>query len=67
MYNLSYNDDGITVRSKNSFVKLEFLFQPIIELKRKKIKYLEVLSRVLNDSGEIYQSETFFQTWTMNL
>ncbi|MCZ4307459.1 EAL domain-containing protein [Vibrio atlanticus] len=60
MYNLSYNDDGITVRSKNSFVKLEFLFQPIIELKRKKIKYLEVLSRVLNDSGEIYQSETFF-------
>lgn len=60
MYNLSYNDNGITVRSKNSFVKLEFLFQPIIELKCKKIKYLEVLSRVLNDSGEIYQSETFF-------
>lgn len=60
MYNLSYNDNGITVHSKNTFVKLEFLFQPIIELKNKEVKYLEVLSRVLNDSGEIYQSETFF-------
>ena len=35
MYEYNYTESGIIVRSDASFVKLEFLFQPIIDLKPK--------------------------------
>ncbi|MGY5748907.1 EAL domain-containing protein [Vibrio antiquarius] len=60
MYKYNYTDSGIIVRSDTSFVKLDFLFQSIIDLKQRKIKYAEILSKVLSDSGEIFYNETFF-------
>lgn len=60
MYEYNYTESGITVRSDASFVKLEFLFQPIIDLKQRQVRHLEILSKVLSDSGEIFYNETFF-------
>jgi EAL domain-containing protein (putative c-di-GMP-specific phosphodiesterase class I) len=60
MYEYNYTDSGVIVRSDASFVKLEFLFQPIIDLKHRQVRHLEILSKVLSDSGEICYNETFF-------
>ena len=60
MYEYNYTDSGVIVRSDASFVKLEFLFQPIIDLKQRQVRHLEILSKVLSDSGEICYNETFF-------
>ena len=60
MYEYNYTDSGFIVRRDASFVKLEFLFQPIIDLKHRQVRHLEILSKVLSDSGEICYNETFF-------
>ncbi|WP_261903685.1 EAL domain-containing protein [Vibrio fortis] len=60
MYEYNYTDSGVIVRSDASFVELEFLFQPIIDLKQRQVRHLEILSKVLSDSGEICYNETFF-------
>ncbi|HCG6606191.1 TPA: EAL domain-containing protein [Vibrio parahaemolyticus] len=60
MYEYNYTDTGVIVRTDASFVKLEFLFQPIINLKQRKVRHLEILSKVLSDSGESLYNETFF-------
>lgn len=60
MYEYNYTDSGVIVRSDVSFVKLEFLFQPIIDLKQRQVKHLEILSKVFSDSGELFYNETFF-------
>ncbi|WP_237458092.1 EAL domain-containing protein [Vibrio parahaemolyticus] len=60
MYEYNYTDTGVIVRTDASFVKLDFLFQPIINLKQRKVKHLEILSKVLSDSGESLYNETFF-------
>ncbi len=60
MYEFKLKNNEITIYNDESFVQLEFLFQPILDLKTKKIKHLEVLSKVLSESGEVYHNEDFF-------
>ncbi len=60
MLKLELNNNEITIYDSDAFIQLEFLFQPIVDLKTKKIKHLEILSKVLSESGETYNNEEFF-------
>ncbi|MBR9788995.1 MAG: EAL domain-containing protein [Vibrionaceae bacterium] len=61
MFTVEYSTcGGITISKKSSYVNLEFLLQPIYLPKSGETNYFECLSRVINDSGETLNSESFF-------
>lgn len=62
MFTVEYSTcGGITISSKTSYVTLEFLLQPIYFPKSGETIYCECLSRVISDSGEKLNSESFFE------
>ncbi|ANQ20523.1 diguanylate phosphodiesterase [Vibrio natriegens] len=61
MFTVEYSTcGGVTISNKNSYVTLEFLLQPIYLPKSGETIYCECLSRVINESGETLNSESFF-------
>ncbi|MCF7481930.1 EAL domain-containing protein [Vibrio sp. J1-1] len=61
MFTVEYSTcGGVTISNKTSYVTLEFLLQPICLPKSRETIYYECLSRVINESGETLNSESFF-------
>lgn len=59
---VTYSQNTYCIEYGSSFVRLEFYFQQIIDLRTQKEVYVEVLTRLLNQSGEELGNEEFFDS-----
>ena len=59
---VTYSQNTYYIECGSSFAKLEFYVQKIIDLRTQKEAYVEVLTRVLNQSGEELENEEFFDS-----
>lgn len=63
MYKIEYcGRDQIIVRRNKICVTLEFLLQPIYEPQSGETIYYEALSKVVSESGELLNTEIFFES-----
>ncbi|HAS6232890.1 TPA: EAL domain-containing protein [Vibrio vulnificus] len=53
--------DLVTIQSERAYVTLEFLLQPIYSPKNREIIFYEALTRIVSESGETLNSESFFE------
>lgn len=58
--NFTYSNDAYYISDGTSYLRTEFLFHKIIDLRTRSTIYYEVLSQLTSQSGEDYENTDFF-------